>query len=88
MITLQEAVNFARKSVENFYVAQDIQIEEYAVDPNHPYWLVTLSFQLPAKGFDNPWDLIPQRKWKTLRIRQDNGDIDAMIAGGVTELLK
>ncbi len=88
MITLQEAVNFARKAVEDLYVAQDMQIEEYAVDPNHPYWLISFSFRLPAKEFNNPWDLIPQRKWKTLRIRQDTGAIDAMVAGGLTELIK
>jgi hypothetical protein len=88
MITLHEAVTFARQEVENLYVAQDIQIEEYAADPSRPYWLITLSFQLPTKEANNPWDLIPQRKWKTLRIRQDNGAVDAMIAGGVAELIK
>lgn len=95
MITARQAIDIARQELTTLFDIRGVQVEEYAMDRNRPYWLITLSYTVPfndEEGY-NPMDrdilmAIPQKKWKTVSINRETGEVDAVISGSAWELIK
>jgi hypothetical protein len=88
MITAKEAINIANRELVSVFQAQDVQIEEYAMDKDKLLWLVTLSYGVPSADPDHIANLIPIRKWKTVSIGQATGTIEAVVSGTAWELMR
>ncbi|MGF7217922.1 hypothetical protein GGR92_004099 [Spirosoma lacussanchae] len=89
MITIQEAIAIAQKSLTAIYGQQnDVQVEEYAIDSARQHWLVTVSFSVRSQDENSIASLIPEKKWKTFSIDVATGDVTYMIAGGAGEILR
>lgn len=75
MVEVKEA---AKKAVEFFeslvtdYTA--LRIEEVSLSEDEQYWLITLGFEEPRLPFGSK----PERRYKTVKVRTDNGEVVEM----------
>lgn len=89
MITVKEAITIAYKALADIYGdLAELQIEEYAIDNQRKYWLITVSFSVRSQDTSSIASLIPEKKWKTFSIDVETGDVTYMVAGGAGELLR
>ena len=78
MVDVKEAIRSAAQFVEQISSArpEDLRVEE--VDSTEDFWLITLSFILPASVIRGAIETSAERQFKIFSVRKTDGHVESM----------